>query len=175
MVILAACVIAAATSCSSDTGTNSKPATSTPPASPTSDPKEEAARASALAAYKGMRSEQVKAFAAGTAVDTKLRTYAYDQALGKINSELFQMKQAGVVYKGQPTSELKVTAVNVTGTPPAVTIQECFDVTKWRATLNGRDVTQKGQPTRYVVNGTVREISKQWMVTDLANDKARAC
>lgn len=176
--LLALALAATTVGCASGNSPSGSPEESpTATASPTADPEESAAKKAALAAYKGMRDAQTKAYRAGTAVDTKLRTYAYDKALGSINAELFDMQQAGVVYKGEPESSLKATAVSIDTDPQKVTVEECHDVSEWKPVLKstGESVAKEGQPTRYTVTGAVERVGKKWMVVNFTVDREHTC
>ncbi|MER5184769.1 hypothetical protein ABT009_41875 [Streptomyces sp. NPDC002896] len=165
----------ALSACSSEGDEPTGDQSSTPSASLTADPKQVEARDAALAAFHGMREEQVKAYAKGKASGTRLSTYAADKALSKIESELFKYRQAGVVFTGKPTSEAKVTAVDLKRNPHKATITECFDTTAWKAMKDGKDVTSPNQVHRYTVTGAVRTVGERWMVVDYNVDKERTC
>ncbi|MFI9081650.1 hypothetical protein ACIGW8_35175 [Streptomyces sioyaensis] len=122
-------------SCSSDPGhPDAKPTPSTSAAKkPTADA---AARKDVLAAYSGMRTEQVKAYAAGKASGTKLEKYTSDKALATIEGSLFRYRQAGIVFKGKPKSTTKVTALNLAKKPKTATVKECWDTKRWTPVVN---------------------------------------
>ncbi len=117
----------------------------------------------------------VKAYHRGKSSGTKLSTYAADKALAKIESELFQYRQAGVHFEGEPKSTAKVTSVDSESTPQKAAITECLDTTNWKAMQGSKDVTSANQVQRYIVNGSVRTIGSQWKVVDYDVDKERTC
>lgn len=174
---LAACTLVTLSACSSDGGdpVENKPTSTSP--SPTVDAKEAKARGAVLTAYAGMRQEQTKAYAVGKDSGTKLNTYASDKALAKIEGELFQYRQAGVVFKGKPKSVAKVTAIDLAQSPHKATVSECFITTDWTAVKkdSGKNVTSPNQVHRYTVTGSVRTIGDRWMVVDYAVDKQHTC
>lgn len=164
-------------SCSSGAGgTDAKPTPSKSAASkPASD--DAAARKDVLAAYSGMRTEQVKAYAAGQASGTKLEKYASDKALATIEGSLFRYRQAGIVFKGQPKSTTKITALSLAEKPKTATVTECWDTTRWTPVVKatGKDAASGNQPRRYTVTGTVRTIGETWMVVGLTLEKDHPC
>ncbi|MGW7603141.1 hypothetical protein [Streptomyces antimycoticus] len=175
---VSAAALLALSACSSDSkDSDGNGSATTAPASPTADRAEEQARGAVLAAWRGMRAEQRKAYAVGQASKTDLKRFASDKALAKIEGELFQYRQAGVIFKGKADSSVKVTAINVDQSPHKATLKECFDTTHWKAVLkdSGKDVTTKNQVRRYTVTGTARTIGKRWMVVDFDVDKGRPC
>ncbi|MFF4282887.1 hypothetical protein ACFY0Z_29415 [Streptomyces kronopolitis] len=124
-----------------------------------------------------MRDEQTKAYAVGKASGTDLEKFAADKALARIETELFHFRRSGVVFKGEPRSSAKVSAVSLHESPRKATVTECFDTRGWKAVLksSGQDVTGKDQVRRYTVTGSVRTIGDAWKVVDIAMDKARPC
>jgi hypothetical protein len=174
--IAVAALVLVTAGCSSDEG-GGKAAGTTASASPsdTADAAEKEARDAALAAFSGMRTEQAKAYSKGKASGTKLSSYARDKALAKIESELFQYRQAGVKFTGKPTSTAKTTAVDVESKPNKATIKECFDTKGWDAVKDGKTVTSPNQVRRYTVTGSARTIGKKWFVVDFNVDKEDEC
>ncbi|GAB7036001.1 hypothetical protein AB0G35_23990 [Streptomyces sp. NPDC021749] len=164
-------------SCSSGPGgTDAKP---TPSKSASTKPASDdaAARKDVLAAYSGMRTEQVKAYAAGDANGTKLEKYAADKALATVEGNLFRYRQGGIIFKGKPKSSAKVTALSLTTHPKTATVTECLDTTHWTPVVksSGKEAASGNQPRRYTVTGTVRTIGKTWMVVGLTADKDHPC
>ncbi|MFI7103289.1 hypothetical protein ACIBK8_28535 [Streptomyces sp. NPDC050161] len=172
---VAACAMLPLAACEAGGAGNGKPPADSPSATPTAPSKEDRAREAVLKSYAGMRAEQVKAYAVGKASGTDLTKYASDKALARIESELFQFRQAGVVFKGKPTS--KVTDLMLSLPAHKATVTECFDTSGWKAVAksSGKDVTGKNQVRRYTVTGAVRTIGDRWMVVSLDMDKQRPC
>ncbi|MGW5257453.1 hypothetical protein ACWERW_31635 [Streptomyces sp. NPDC004012] len=172
---LGLCAALALSACSTS-GKHAASPTS-PAASPsiTQDSKEHAARDAALAAWRGMDAEMVKAYHQGKSSDTRLSAYAADKALSKIESELFQYRRAGVHFEGHPKSTAQVTTVDVGSTPQTAGIHECLDTTDWKAMQGSKNVTSPNQVQRYTVTGSVRTIGSQWKVVDYQVDKERTC
>ncbi|MBY8889229.1 hypothetical protein K7472_30935 [Streptomyces sp. PTM05] len=149
---------------------------STPSHSPSPDATSTAEQ-EVLAAWSGMRAEQVKAYATGDSSKTKLTSYAFDKALAKIQGELFDYRQAGVVFRGSPSSTAKVTDVDLSQTPHQAAVQECFDTTHWTPVVKatGKDASTPGQIRRYTVMGSVRTVGTKWMVVDFTVEKTQPC
>jgi hypothetical protein len=162
--------------CGSDSE-ESKPSATKSTSSPSIEAKEAAARKAALQALSGMREEQAKAYAVGSASKTKLTDYAADKALAAIEGELFKYRQAGVVFRGKPNSSAEVTAIDLSGTPNKATIKECFDTAPWKAVLkkSGKDVTTPNQVRKYTVTGVARTFGDDWKIVELNVDKGRPC
>ncbi|MFF7145715.1 hypothetical protein ACFZB5_31670 [Streptomyces nodosus] len=167
--------LVALSACSTADKHSESPSSAAPTLSATQDSKEQAAGDAALAAWRGMDAEMVEAYHVGKSSGTKLSAYAADKALSKIESELFQYRQAGVHFEGEPKSTAKVTAVDIQSTPQKATIAECLDTTGWKAMQGGKNVTSPNQVQRYTVTGSVRTIGTQWKVVDYVVDKEHAC
>lgn len=172
---LGLCAALALSACSTSDKHSHSPSSSAASPSATQDSKEQAARDAALGAWRGMDAEMVKAYHQSKSSGTKLSTYAADKALSKIESELFQYRQAGVHFEGAPKSTAKVTAVDIESTPQKATITECLDTTGWKAMQGNKNVTSPNQVQRYTVTGSVRTIGTQWKVVDYEVDKERTC
>ncbi|MFD3580827.1 hypothetical protein [Streptomyces sp. NPDC058644] len=144
---VAALVVTAACSSGSGEGkATESPARASP--SKSADTTETKAREAALSALSGMRTEQTKAYAKGKASGTTLSSYARDKAQAKIESELFQYRQAAIKFTGKPTSTAKAKAVDVESSPHKATIKECLDTSKWDAVKHGKVVTSPNQVRR---------------------------
>jgi hypothetical protein len=172
------CLAFALTSCGSG-GTNGKPAHPSTTASPSSTAisKEDRARKEVLRVYAGMRDEQAKAYKAGKASGTDLEKYAADKAASRLEGELFQFRQLGVVFEGKPTSTVTRVDLDLKSSPRRATVTECFDTTHWKAVekSTGKDVTGEGQVRRYTVTGSAQTFGKRWMVVNLAMHKDQKC
>ncbi|WP_240929377.1 hypothetical protein [Streptomyces coryli] len=167
-----------AAGCSSGDNSDSDKPKASPKPSATVDAKEAAAKRKVQEVYEGMRREQRKTYLKATIVGTDLRKYTYDKALGNIKQELFRMQQAGVVYKGEAKSTVKVLAVDLEADPQKAMVDECYDTSNWKPVLKktGKDVSNDEQHRRYHVTGTVETVGKgNWMVTDYEPDRGRPC
>lgn len=149
-------------------------------ASPTADPTA-AAKKQVAAVFRHMLDEEAKAYQLGYTSKTHYADYVADPALGKTNSQLFQYRQDGVVFKGRPKSTFTVTAVDLASTPHKATVQECFDMHGWQPVLKatGKPVGTTGQTLRYTIISTVQTVgtgsNAKWKVTDYTVDKAQPC
>lgn len=175
MAVAGACTALTLSACSASGEHAESPSSVATTPSTTQDSKAQAARDDALAAWRGMRAEQVKAYRQGKSSGTGLSAYTADKALSKIESELFTYRQADVRFEGKPTSTAKVTAVDVSSDPQKATITECLDTNGWKAMQGSKNVTSANQVQRYTVTGSVRTIGTRWKVVDYAVDKGRTC
>lgn len=164
-------------SCSDGPGSGNAKPTPSKSATKKPAPAEAAAREDVLAAYSGMRTEQVKAYAAGDVNGTKLEKYAADKALATVEGNLFRYRQGGIVFKGKPKSSAKVSALRLTTKPKTATVTECLDTKRWTPVVksSGKEAASGNQPRRYTVTGSVRTIGKTWMVVGLTADKDHPC
>ncbi|MEU9015759.1 hypothetical protein AB0D12_40060 [Streptomyces sp. NPDC048479] len=167
-----------------DSDGDSKPSAAPPNASVTSgvakasaDP-QEAEKKDVLASYRSMWAEQMKAYAKADAKGTDLKRYATLNALSKFELDLARMKAAGTVATGQLGHAPEVTALETGGKLPRATVQDCIDLSKWKAvrTKTGEPIPlPTNQPRRYVATATAEKWPGGWRVTDYTPDGARTC
>jgi hypothetical protein len=124
-----------------------------------------------------MRAEEVKASESGYVTQTRLSDYSYDKAMQQTKVALFNYRQQGVVFRGQPTSTFKVTSVELSASRPTVKMWECLDTTNWKPVLkeSGKDVATNGQSRRFVITGVVVNLGDHWMVQDYALHRDQKC
>ncbi|MFI5753032.1 hypothetical protein ACIBBE_46210 [Streptomyces sp. NPDC051644] len=159
----------------SSAGATAAPApvtSSTAPADP-----DAAEKAAVLASYSSMWAEQMKAYKVADARHTDLKKFAALNALSKFQLDLAQMKQNGTVGTGELGHKPEVTALDAGGKLPKATIQDCIDLTGWKAVrTSGEPVPlPSNQPRRYVATATAEKWPNGWMVTDYTPDGARTC
>ncbi|MFD4142844.1 hypothetical protein [Streptomyces sp. NPDC058572] len=131
-----------------------------------------------LKAYDSMWAEQMKAYRKADAKGTDLQKYATGKALGKFEVDLARMKQAGTVGTGEVGHEPKVTGLDTSGKLPTATLQDCIDLSGWKAQRaeTGEPIPlPSNQPRRYVATATAEKWPGGWMVTDYTPDGARTC
>ncbi|GAA2339365.1 hypothetical protein [Dactylosporangium salmoneum] len=61
----------------------------------------------------------------------ELRQYAADKALARIVDVIFTYQQTGVVTRGAPATNARVTGISPADTPTQVAIADCGDSTNW--------------------------------------------
>ncbi|MFD5728948.1 hypothetical protein ACFWMT_22995 [Streptomyces sp. NPDC058368] len=125
-----------------------------------------ASKATVLKVYAHYWSEQVKAYAKADTKGTDLRKYATKEALGRSIADALSLKQGGNVMRGAPTSDAKVTSLDLD--KKTAVIRDCLDVSRWET------VDQKsgkvlpfgdGALTRYESIATAEKWGAQWLIT----------
>ncbi|MET7296377.1 hypothetical protein ABZS79_30430 [Streptomyces griseoloalbus] len=158
-------------------GSEKEPAASpTPSATPSADPQAKA-KAEVLTVYRNYWDAQVKAYAKASPVDTGLDKYAFDEALGKAESELVALKLNGNVIKGEPKLSPEVTAINLDESPKKATITDCVDVTDWKLQeeKTGEEVKlPKERLTRFVTTISARTVGDKWLIVE-TQQQDRTC
>ncbi|MCX4417804.1 hypothetical protein OOK43_31700 [[Kitasatospora] papulosa] len=156
------------------TAASSAPAASESPADP-----DAAEKAAVLASYTLMWMEQMKAYRVASPDGTKLKDFATLDALTAFERDLAHMKKNHTVIRGELGHEPEVTALDVDAKLPMATLEDCIDLSKWKAerTPSGEVVPlPTAQPLRYVATATVeRWDNNRWMVTEYEPDGTRAC
>ncbi|THA49423.1 hypothetical protein [Streptomyces sp. A1136] len=159
-----------------DKASTPRPGLSTSPSAST-DP-QAAEKSKALAAYSGFWTESVKAYETGTEKDTKLVNFAAKTALNDALTDLANMRKAGTVTKGSPGHRPEVTAVNMAGEHPGITITDCLDLSTWQTVDRATGKVQPyppEQPLRYVAVAETELWAGQWMVVKMTPDGDRRC
>ncbi|MFJ5681048.1 hypothetical protein [Streptomyces sp. NPDC093097] len=132
-----------------------------------------------LVAYRSMWAEQMKAYGKADDKGTDLKKYAALNALSKLEVDLAQMKSVGTVGTGEVGHTPKVTALDAGGKLPKATIQDCIDLSRWKAvrTKTGQPVPlPTNQPRRYVATASAEKWKGgRWMVTDYSPDGTHPC
>ncbi|MEU1867845.1 hypothetical protein [Streptomyces gardneri] len=153
-------------------------ATATPaPATSSADP-EATEKKAVLAAYGSMWAEQMKAYGKADAKGTALEKYASLDALGQFRIDLARMKQAGTIGTGKLGHAPTVTMLDMTGKLPKATIEDCLDLSGWKAVRvkTGEPIPlPSNQPRRYIATATAEKWPQGWMVVTYAPEGARTC
>ena len=163
-----ACVCLAG--CSDGKPTAHETPTPTMSATPSTDA---AAAAAALAAYRGFRKAQVAAEAVANAHSPDLAKYAGDKALAQERANLLQLARVGIVVRGAPVLDPKVSSAS----PTAVTITDCVDTTHWQPVYKatGKSAAAPNQPTRVLATALARPYADRWLIQELTTDRSRPC
>jgi hypothetical protein len=146
--------------------------TPTPTVSATPDA-DALATAGALAAYRGFREAQVAAEAVANAHSAGLAKYAGDKALAQERANLLQLAKAGIVVRGAPRLDPKVSSAS----PTAVTITDCVDTSQWQPVYKatGKSAAVPGQPQRVLATALARPYAHRWLIQELTTDRSRPC
>ncbi len=109
-----------------------------PAASPTPgrdlDPDQAAAAAQALAVYERFLELETTLAAdppPPPESDERLNKYTTSGVHGRVLLAVHMLHDHGLARTGTPRSRVRVTAVDLDGPPPRVTIVDCFDTTTW--------------------------------------------
>jgi hypothetical protein len=158
--------------CSDDKPDANPTGTPTSSASASTDP-QALATAGALAAYRGFRQAQVAAEAAANAHSADLAKFAGDKALAQERTNLLQLAKAGIVVRGAPKLDPRVSSASAT----EVTITDCVDTTDWQPVYKatGKSAAAPGQPTRVLATALARPYADRWLIQELTTDRSRPC
>jgi hypothetical protein len=159
-----------------DASPSAQPTIPAPPsASAVSDA---AVKAAVLAAYDGMTTEQAKAYRQASVKGTALEKYATLDALSKIELDLYRMKEAGTIVRGEIGHDAKVTDLDLKAKIPKATLSDCVDLSKYET----YDVKAKKviplpseQPLRYIATAKAERWDGRWMVTDITPQGGGSC
>ena len=153
------------TACSPDDGGQSTPTTQvpTPPSAPASEPP--SAQQEALAAYIGMWQAMAKAGEVPDPDAPELRRYAADRALARIVDVLFTYRETGVVTRGVPVTNARVSGASPADAPTEVTVVDCGDSTNWTKHKKATGELIEDDPRgRRNITGVVKPVDGSWKV-----------
>jgi len=180
MTILAGCGSGSDGQDADHAGADASPSAQTTSPAPTSAPADPdaAAKAAVLAAYDGMTTEQAKAYRQASAKGTALQKYATLDALSKIELDLYRMKEAGTIVRGEIGHDAKVTDLDMEAKTPKATLSDCVDLSQYET----YDVKAKKeiplpseQPLRYIATAKAERWDGRWMVTDINPQGGGSC
>lgn len=137
-----------------------------------------AVKAAVLAAFDGMTTEQAKAYRQASAKGTRLARYATLDALSKIELDLYRMKKAGTVVRGQIGHDAEVTDLDMSAKTPKATLSDCVDLSKYETyDTKAKKVIPlpTNQPLRYQATAKAERWDGRWMVTDINTQGGGEC
>ena len=178
---LATVTLLSAASCSRDTAPPAGPATSTAPSSspsPSTNAEESEARTKAVEAYNNMRKAHVAASATADVKGGDIAKYAGDPLLSELRYDLVLKSQQGLVTKGTPKWDVKVTKANVASRPFSAELEDCFDGTDWPTVFkdSGKSAAVPGQSKKYLVRAKAVQFDDgRWLITEAKADRDRPC
>lgn len=152
--------------------------TSTTSASPTSTSSAETPERKAVAAYLAMWREMAAAAESSNWQAPELARYAAGDALSVITRSLHEDNDKGVVTKGRPTNDPKVTNVDrPEGIPTVVMIRDCGDDATWLKYRKGTDqlVDDEAGGRRSIIAEVKAQADGSWRVTRFAVQGVGSC
>ncbi|MDX3075891.1 hypothetical protein [Streptomyces sp. MI02-7b] len=152
------------------------PTTTATSAATVPDPKAEA-RASVVAAFRGLTKARTAGLAKATFTGTDIERYASGQVLADAKQTLLINRANNIVTKGQPAFTVTTTSVDMSVTPHRGTLTVCWDDTDWTPVnkASGKSVAVPGQSEQYPVTSKLRTIGPRWVVTDSTAQRDQTC
>ncbi|GIJ12617.1 hypothetical protein ACFFMR_29045 [Micromonospora andamanensis] len=153
------------TACSTNDDGESVPTTqaTTPPSAPASEAP--SAQQEALAAYIGMWQAMAKAGEVPDPDAPELRRYAADRALARVVDVLFTYRETGVVTRGAPVTDARVSGASPADAPTEVTVVDCGDSTNWTKHTKATGELIADDPRgRRNITAVVKPVDGSWKV-----------
>jgi len=183
--VLAAVVLLLA-ACSSDGGSTPDPDSSSvaasSPASPSGTPSPsptspaDLARRDAVAAYLGMWKAYARASHTSDWQAPYLSQYASGDALQVITGNLYADHYNGLVARGEPVNNPRVTSVSPEDAPKSVMIEDCGDDRNWLQYRTDGSLLNNTPGALHRIVAEVRlHIDGKWRVTRYGIDTAGTC
>jgi type IV pilus biogenesis protein CpaD/CtpE len=177
VLLAAAAVLAGCTDDEPSTSTSSSSPPS-PAASPSVDVEQGQARTQILTVYTGYQQAVMAASLKGDYQAKALAQYTAEPLLGQTRNSIYQIKQAGLVNKGVRRWSPQITDIQLDGTPPTATIEDCTDTSEWIVVSRKTDKpvpAPSGRPTKYLVTSTAKKVSGKWYIAESKGDWSRPC
>ena len=175
-----ACALGAlllATACGgSGSSMDASPPTTTGARAAAAQSAEAAARKESIAAYNAMWADMAAAAETADYQSPRLAEHADGEALSQLVRGLYANKQHGIVAKGDPATNPKVTSSTPSGSPTSVAIVDCFDDSRWLNYLASTGALQNDVAGgSHATTATVSRSDGAWKVTELAVGAVGTC
>jgi hypothetical protein len=106
----------------------------------------------------------------------RLAQHAAGDALSQLVRGVYANKQHGIIAKGEPVTNPKVTSVNPSDVPTSVGIGDCFDDSHWLNYIASTGALQNDVPGgKHATTATVSQSGGSWKVTELAVGAVGTC
>lgn len=107
---------------------------------------------------------------------TKLAQYATGDALSAISRGMYADHLNGLVTKGEPKNDPKVTSATPAANPTTVMISDCGDSTHWLKYRKGNGELADDEPGgRQTIAAEVKKLNGAWKVTRFAVEAVGSC
>ncbi len=118
-----------------------------------------------MAAYVGMWQAMAKAGQVPDPDAPELREFAADRALARIVDVIFTYRETGVVTRGAPVTNARVTGVSPAEAPTEVTAADCGDSTNWTKHKKATGELIEDDPRgRRNITAVVKIVDGSWKV-----------
>lgn len=172
LLLFGVCALAAASSCSADTGDSSAKATGASPSLTRSADQDAVEKNAVLASYRLMWEARNRTYATAK-LDPDLEKYAGNKALSNIKLTMLYHQEHGTVMEGEPVNSPEVTAIDAT----KATLKDCVDTSKYTEveSKTGKTVSNGDGPRRHVYNASAIKTGGKWIIWTTAIDRGRTC
>jgi hypothetical protein len=167
-------VLAVVTGCSGGAAA-ARHSPATPPSAPSSVPVPRNPQVQARRAYLGMWQSFVAASRTADYQSGLLARYAAGGALSVLTHGLYQNYRSGIVTRGQPSFDPKVTVASTNGSQAQANVTDCADSSHWA------DYYKSGRPApgeprgRQRIYARLQPFDGVWKVTYLVVEKDGTC
>ena len=166
--------------CTTEDSAPTPPASSAPSAAPSAseDAAFKLARAEVLIAYDGYQRAVMAASLKGDYEAKALADFTAEPLLGQTRNSIYQIKQAGLINKGERRWSPQVVDLQLDDEPQTAKVEDCTDTSKWIVVVRktGKPApAPSGRPTKYLVTSTAKKVSGKWYIAESTGDWERPC
>jgi len=167
--------LAAAAGCGAGPASPAAPSPSGPPSGVGGTAAPGDPRARILGAYTGMWHAYATAARTADYQPGALSRYAAGDALMVLTRSLYDNHRHGVVLRGAPALDPKVTGVTPAANPDSSSVTDCADDSRWRQYTTAGKPASGAPAGRHRIYARLRLFSSVWKVTSLVVEKAGTC
>jgi hypothetical protein len=153
----------------------SAPPVTPPPPAAGSTPGPSDRQAEILHAYTGMWRAYAAAARTASYQPGALSQYAAGGALMVLTRSLYDNHQHGVVLRGAPALDPKVTGMTPAGQPGTSSVTDCADDSRWRQYTTSGGPASGAPAGRHRIYAQLRLFGSVWKVTSLVVQRAGTC
>lgn len=153
------------------------PPVAAPSTAASAGPDAEAASKAALAAYEGYLAASREASADPDPTHPALAKYLADPLLTRVRDTVRDLETHGAVRTGKMVSDPRVSALDLTGDPPTVSIQDCIDSSGYKMVYaKSKKPVPGAAGGRYVATATATLYPDgRWLISDGAVHQDQPC
>lgn len=156
------------------------PTSVAPSAAPsaTEDPAKAQARKDVVAVYETYQRVVMAASLKGDSRSKEFAEVIAEPLLGQTRNSIYQLTNAGLVVEGEKTWSVETVEVDLGGSTPTATIEDCTDISKTKLVIKktGKPApTPSGRPSKYLVTSQAKKVSGKWYISEAKSDWSRPC
>jgi hypothetical protein len=135
------------------------------------------ARQQVKSAYDDWYAVYIDAVTTGTYDREKFAKYATEPRLSEAVKDVEDLRNLNVVYRGRPTWNTQVTALNLDAKPPSAALRICLDLSKSTPVdkTTGENLKPSDELPRFVLTASAKQLNGRWLIADTKSQRTTPC